>query len=177
VDPEVLTATNPGMLPVPLAAIPIAVFEFVHVNVPPPGILLKFAVGIVLPLQTAISAGTFTVGVGFTVIVKLVEVPMHPRVGVTVMVAVFGELDVLIAVKLAMFPVPLDASPIVEFVFVQVKVAPPGTLTKLMAGITSPLQTEMFEMAVVVGDGIMVMVSVADTAGHPPAAGILFVIT
>jgi hypothetical protein len=54
---------------VPLAAKPIEASEFVQVNVPPAGVLVKVDAGTEAPLQTVILAGTRTVGVGFTVIV------------------------------------------------------------------------------------------------------------
>ena len=65
-----------------------------------------------------------TVAVGFTVIVKVDEVPVQlippfVYIGVTVMVAVTGELPVLIAVKEGIFPVPLPPNPIEVVVFVQ----------------------------------------------------------
>jgi len=64
-----LIAVNEGTSPVPLAANPTEVFEFVHVNVPPAGVLVKFVAGITALLQTIIGAGTVTVGTGFVVMV------------------------------------------------------------------------------------------------------------
>ena len=61
-----------------------------------------------------------TVGVGLTVIVKLVDVPAQLRfVGVTVMVAVTGALVLLVAVNDAMSPEPLAARPMLVLLFVQ----------------------------------------------------------
>jgi hypothetical protein len=65
----VFVAVNDGILPEPLPPRPIAMLEFVHVNVPPAGVLAKFVAGTVPLLHTVMSAGTVTVGVGFTVIV------------------------------------------------------------------------------------------------------------
>ena len=65
----VLVAANAGVLPLPLAARPIAVFEFVQLNVAPEGVLVKEEAATVPPLQIVMFAGTVTVGVGFTVIV------------------------------------------------------------------------------------------------------------
>ena len=58
---------------------------------------------------------------GFTVMVKLLGVPVHPDalVGVTVMVAVIATEVLLMAVKLAILPVPLAASPIDGVLLVQ----------------------------------------------------------
>ena len=60
---------NDGVLPVPLAASPIEVLEFVHANVVPGVVLVKTPAATVDPLQTATFAGTTTTGVGLTVIV------------------------------------------------------------------------------------------------------------
>ena len=55
----------------------------------------------------------FTAGVGFTMILKLPAVPVQALAsGVTVMIPVSGILLVLVAVKLAILPVPVAAMPI-----------------------------------------------------------------
>ena len=64
------------------------------------------------------------VGVGLTVIVKVLGVPVQvppPLVndGVTVMVATTGAAVALVAVKLAILPEPLAANPIDVVLFVQ----------------------------------------------------------
>jgi hypothetical protein len=66
----------------------------------------------------------FTVGVGFTVIVKDFDVPLHvtlPLVytGVTVIVAVTGTIPILTAANEAISPVPLAPRPIEVVLFVQ----------------------------------------------------------
>ena len=62
-----------------------------------------------------------TVGVGFTVIVKLFAVPPQVlAVGVTVIVAVTAAEPGLVAVNEAMFPVPEAASPIPGVLLVQI---------------------------------------------------------
>jgi len=58
----VFVAVNDAIFPDPLDARPIAVFEFVHVQDPPVGVVAKVVAGMT-------SDGTETVGVGFTVIV------------------------------------------------------------------------------------------------------------
>ena len=61
-----------------------------------------------------------TVGVGLTVIVKVVDAPVQPFAeGVTVMVAVIGAFVVFTAVKAAILPVPLAARPMLGAVFIQ----------------------------------------------------------
>jgi hypothetical protein len=66
----------------------------------------------------------FTVGVGLTVIVNVFagpeqETPKLVKVGVTVMVAVTGDVPVLTAANAAILPVPLVPRPIVVLSFVQ----------------------------------------------------------
>ena len=58
-----------GVLPVPLAARPIEVLEFVHAKVVPGVVLVNTPAATVAPLQTVTFAGTTTTGVGFIVIV------------------------------------------------------------------------------------------------------------
>ena len=65
-----------------------------------------------------------TIGIGFTVIVKKVDIPVHviPELvnsGVTVMVAVIGAVVALVALKERISPVPFAARPIEVLVFVQ----------------------------------------------------------
>jgi len=57
------------MFPVPLAANPIALLEFVQAKVPPAGVLTKLVPGMDPPLQMVMLDGTETVGTGFTVMV------------------------------------------------------------------------------------------------------------
>ncbi len=71
-------------------------------------------------LHTVWFAGVFITAVGFTVIVNVLGVPVQPfAVGVTVIVATTGALPVLVAMKLAILPVPLAANPIDGALFVQ----------------------------------------------------------
>lgn len=65
----VLAAVNKAISPEPLAGIPIAVFEFVHVYVVPATVLLKLVAATEFPLQTTMFAGTVTAGRGLTVMV------------------------------------------------------------------------------------------------------------
>jgi hypothetical protein len=85
---------------------------------------VKATAVVLAPLQRTWFDTTLTVGVGFTVMVKVLGVPgqeVPPLVitGVTVMVAVIGAIVKLLAVN-EMFPVPLAANPIEGSLFVQV---------------------------------------------------------
>ena len=82
--------------------------------VPPVLLVVKITAVVGLLLQNTRSAGSFTCADGLTVIVKVCAVPgqLAPplvKVGVTVIVAVTGAVPVLVALKEAMFPVPLAA--------------------------------------------------------------------
>ena len=74
-----------------------------------------------LPEQIVCVAGAAeTVGVGFTVMVKVRGVPLQLfDTGVTVIVATTGVLLVLVAVNVPILPVPLAARPIEVLLFVQ----------------------------------------------------------
>ena len=119
-----LIAIKEPILPVPAALKPMLVLLFVQLNtVPATGPLIVIAV-VLPPLHTAWLAIVFTDGVGFTVIVKVIDepeqvVPPLVYVGVTVIVAVTGALVALVAMKLAILPVPLAANPILVVLFVQ----------------------------------------------------------
>jgi hypothetical protein len=91
------------MLPVPLPASPMDGVLFVHVSSAPR--LIKDTVP---PLHT-VWLDTVTVGVGVTVIVNCFCIPVQlPIFGVTVIVAVTGEVLLFVAVKEVMLPVPED---------------------------------------------------------------------
>ena len=155
----VLVAVNDGMLLVPLIPNPIVVLVLVQAKLPPVGVLIKFVATTIALLHTVVSEGTVTIGVGFTVIVKIDAVPAQPlTVGVTVIVAVMGAVLVLVAVKLGMLPVSLAANPIVGLVFVQEKLPPVGVLTKIGGFTTTLLHTVMFAGTVTKGVGFTVMV-------------------
>ena len=73
--------------------------------------------------------------------VKVFGVPVHPfAVGVTVIVAVIGDVVALVAVNEGMLPDPLAARPMAELLFVQAKVVPLTSPDKLVTGATTPAQ-------------------------------------
>ena len=152
----IFVPTNAGTFPVPPAARPIAVLEFVHVNVPPAGVVAKADAGIVAPEQTVIFVIGLTIGFGFTVMVNVNGVPgqgLPAIVGVTVIVEVMGELVALVAVNVGKPPVPLATRPIAVLEFVQVYVAPAGVLAKVFAGTAVPEQYVRFGSGLTTGLG------------------------
>ena len=91
--------------------------------------------------QRVWSIGSDTEGVGRTVIVKVRAVPTQPfAVGVTVMVATMLLEVVFTAVKAAILPVPVVAKPMLDVLFVQLKVVPVTVEVKATAAVIAPLQ-------------------------------------
>ena len=67
--------------------------------------------------------GLFTVteGLGFTVIVNEIEVPVQPfKEGLTVIVELIGEPELFVTLNVGILPVPDEARPIAVLLFVQV---------------------------------------------------------
>ena len=121
--------------------------------------LLKFTAAVRVLLHTTWLATAFIVGVGFTVIVKLLGVPAHPlAVGVTVIVATTGAVPTLVAVNDAIFPVPAAASPIDGWVFVQLNTVPATGPVKFTAAVAPPLHTVWLATAFTVAVGFTVIV-------------------
>jgi hypothetical protein len=120
-----LVVWNAAIFPVPEAPRPIDVLSLTQVKEVAP-VPLKVTALELAPLHFTWSEGSETVGVGFTVIVKLCGVPSQVtpppvKCGVTVIVELIAALVELVVVKAAMFPVPeLVESPIEVFELVQV---------------------------------------------------------
>ena len=146
--PEVLGgALHGGILPEPLASIPIAILEFDQIKFAPDGVLEKFPMLIKVPGQTVIFEMLFATGVGCMVIVKVMGSPWQPlRVGVAVIVDTIGVLVELTAIHDGILLEPLATSPMLVFELVQVKVALAGVLSKGGTITISPEQTDIFEM-------------------------------
>ena len=78
---------------------------------------------------------------GFTVTLNVDGVPVHPfAVGVTVIVAVIGEVVAFVAVNEGILPVPLAERPIAVLLFVHVNDVPLTGPDKLVIGATAPAQ-------------------------------------
>lgn len=135
------------ILPLPVAANPMAGFEFVQLKVAPE-VPEKFTVTD-CPTQAVTSAGSVIEGAGLTVMVKVRGWPLQPNsVGVTVMVATRGVKPVFVAEKL-MFPAPLAAKPMAGLEFVQLNRAPFVPLKP--TEITKPAHTAWSMGCVMVG--------------------------
>jgi hypothetical protein len=82
-------------------------------------------------LHIGVNAASVTIGVGFTVMVKLFAVPTQVtpplvKLGVTVMVATTGAWVILVPTNDGIFPVPVAAKPMLVALFVQLyTIVPP----------------------------------------------------
>lgn len=72
-----LVAVKAAILPVPLAARPIVVLLLVQLYTVPATGPVKFTAAVVAPLHNTCGATAFTLGIGFTVMVKLCGVPVQ----------------------------------------------------------------------------------------------------
>jgi len=156
-ETAVLVAIKLGIFPVPLAGSPIAGFELVQIRTVPGGLLVKLVDGTVVPAHMIEFAGTMTVGNGFMVMVKLYSAPVQLfSDGITVIVAVMGELELLTAVNAGILPFPLAARPISGFELLQLIVAPGGVLLKLLDGTVDPSQKIWLAGTLIIGRGLTV---------------------
>ena len=125
------------------------------------------------PLQTFWFATSFTVGVGFTVMVNDCIAPVQPlTVGVTMIVAVIGIFPEFRAVKIGISPVPFAAKPIEGVSFTHAKFVPaifPEIETK---GFETLLHKTILDNGLAVGTGFTVMLNVLETPSHPPVVGV-----
>ncbi len=115
----------------------------------------------VVPVQTTWPNGINTVGVGFTVMVKVLACPwqLPPTVmycGVTVMLAMMGRPVALAALKAGILPVPDAARPMAVLSFVQVKPMPVAAVNAPMVA-ADPLQNVLLAGWLMVGIGFTTM--------------------
>ncbi len=121
-----------------------------------------------LPLHIILLDRVVTLAEGFTVIVKVIGVPLQllilVNIGVTVTVAITGVFPVLVAVKEGILPVPEAANPmdVIELLQLYVVVPPVLFVEKSTEEIVSPLHTEIFVTALTCANGLMVMVNVLE---------------
>ena len=115
-----LVAVNDPMFPEPLADRPMLVWLLVQLYVVPLTAPLNDTADVAEPLQRVWSDTDATVGVGLTVMAKLVDEPEQPLAdGVTVIVAVTGAELLLVAVNDPMLPEPLPDRPMLVWSLVQ----------------------------------------------------------
>ena len=111
------------MLPVPDEPNPILDVVLVHVNVEPATGPVNVIKAVESWSQITCPVTAVRVGVGFTVIVNVIGVPLQPFLaGVTVIVATSGAEVVFVVAKAPILPVPLAANPIAGVLFVHVYV-------------------------------------------------------
>jgi len=119
-DELLLIAVNEGISPVPLAANPMDVLLLVQLYKVPMTAPLKLTALVVAPLHKTWLPGCNTSGVGLTVMVKVFTGPEQPfAMEFTVIVAVTGDPELLIAVNGEIFPEPEAANPMEVLSFVQ----------------------------------------------------------
>ena len=157
--------------PGPLAPTPIAVFVFVQVTVVPYTLLMKpFVIG--APTQNVWLLTCTRTGVGLIAKSNPTGVPAQPfALGVTVKCALTWFVVVFTAVKAAMLPVPLAATPIEGVSFVHAYVVPLMlvVLEKLIAVEFEPLQITWLFTAFTSGRGFTTTVAVPEiTFVHVP---------
>lgn len=133
------------ILPDPAPPNPIAGFVFVQLKTVPGTAPVKVAVT-VAPAQTVWLACAFTVGVGLTVMVNVFvgpvqSVPPLLNTGYIVIVATCGVMPVLMAVKLAILPVPLAARPMLILLLVQLYTVPGTVPVNTTVAVAAPLHT------------------------------------
>ena len=124
------------------------------------------------PLHT-VWLTTFTVGVGLTVMVKVIGVPgqVMPALvyfGVTVMLATMGAFEVLVAVKAGRFPEPEPGSPMLGSLLVQSNEMDPPEVgeTKFTAVVNPPSQTTWLATAFTEAVGLTIMLKVKGVPGQ-----------
>lgn len=156
-----LVAMKLGILPVPLAARPMATLLFVQLYVVVATLPVKFTALVALPAQSTWLGTPSTVGFGFTVIVKLTGVPLQLRplavnTGVTVTVAVTGAVVLLTALKAPILPVPDAARPIEVLLLVQLYTVPGTGPAIVTAAVLVLLHTDWLAIAFTDGVGFTV---------------------
>ena len=118
-----------------------------------------------------------TVGVGFTRMVKLLEVPEQEFAdGVTVTVAVTGALVALVAVNDAMLPEPEAARPIAVLLLVQLKALPETAPLNATAVVADVLHTVWLVTAATVGVGFTVILKATGLPTQLFAVGVTVIV-
>ena len=113
-------AVQVGIVPVPEAGSPIAVFVFVQVKIAPLGVVVNPGMDTGSLGQTSISATGSMIGVGIIVTVN-VSVPLQPSSSEVTMIVPTMSKPVLFggAIQAGIFPVPKAGNPIAVLEFDQ----------------------------------------------------------
>jgi hypothetical protein len=134
---------------------------------------VNVTVAVALPLHTVWLVTADTVGVGFIVMVKICDGPLHVNAdGVTVNVPAIGVVPLLVPVNAGMFPVPDEAIPIEELLLFQVYVVPATELLNVSAAVGALLHTAWLKPPLPIGVGFTVIVNVCATPGQLLADGV-----
>ena len=171
-----LIATKAGTSPLPAAPNPIDMLLLVQLYTVPGTGPPTTTAEVDVPLHTTWLDIAFTLGVGFTVIVKLCGGPVHvtpPSVsdGVIVINATTGAVPALVAIKPGILPVPIPARPIDGCVLVHKKIVPTDGPNKASGDIAVPLHTTWLLSTVLsTGVGLTAIVNVVGAPVHvtPP---------
>jgi hypothetical protein len=175
----VLTAVNEPILPIPEAARPIVVLSLVQLNTVPDTAPLNVIAVVAALLQTDWLVGlATTVGVGLTVIVAVIGVPVQLlATGVMVIVVVTGVVPLFVAENAAISPVPEAARPIVVLLLVQLNTVPDTAPVRTIVAVEPPLQTACVAgVAMAFGVGLIVIVAVIGVPGQLLAVGVIVIV-
>ncbi len=141
-----LTAVKGEILPVPEVGRPMDGVLLVQLNVVPGTVPVNVTIVVLEPSQTVWPVTAATVGVGLTVMVKVMVGPVQVTpalvyLGETLMVATTGAVPVLTALNGGMFPVPEADNPIEVVLLVQLNTVPVTAPLKLMLEVVVALHT------------------------------------
>ena len=163
----ILDAKKAGVLPLPLAAKPMEVLEFVQAKVAPKGVLENVFNGTELFEQNERSSSGVTVGAGLTVMVKVSNGPGHPLLsGIMTMAEVIGFVVEFVAVNCGMKLNPTVGNPIAVFEFVHVYAAPAGIIVGNILT-EAPAQTVWLETLTTKGIAFTFTVIALESPEHP----------
>jgi len=149
------TVVNEAIFPLPLPAKPIVGLSFVQSKVVPVRLPVKDSVPFASPLHFIRLVIEFTVGVGFTVMVNVLDEPAQLFTdGVTEIVAIIGVNPVFMAVKEGIVLEPEAAIPMLcVLVAIQLYVAPITVPEKLRVALVSPAHRTRFGVTFTSGFG------------------------
>ena len=177
VEVPVLVTVKPAISPLPPEARFMEVLSFIQLYVVPGTPPLKPSAPALTPLHNTRSAGTITSGVGFTLIVNFLVRPVHPSAtGVTLIVAVSIEVPVLVTVKPAISPLPLEARLMEVLSLLQLKAVPVTPPLKLKMPVPAPLHNSKSAGTITSGIGLTFIANSLVGPEHPSATGVTLMV-